>query len=203
MRHKFKMQHQTPPNLKLILLMCDEIQIIKNLTTKKHSQIWRRLFVHSVFVTIECIINYLRKDTRKERKIQDLGLSKNQEKKLYDFYWTQNKSGKKTKKISRSPFAEKLIFAFDSFNNANFVFETIDRGSEDWHDFKEAIKIRNRITHPRSINDLYVSNNDLNLVQKTMYWILDTFIDFSEKGIESLSGQIHGMERALDKYKKS
>jgi hypothetical protein len=47
----------------------------------------------------------------------------------------------------------------------------LDVGGSEWQSFLEAIKVRNRITHPKKTADLVVSQDDLKNVIKTFEWL--------------------------------
>lgn len=46
----------------------------------------------------------------------------------------------------------------------------IDNGDNGWNQFKNAIRIRNQLTHPKSINDLNVSDQDVKNLLGTISW---------------------------------
>ena len=48
----------------------------------------------------------------------------------------------------------------------------IDFGVVGWADLKQAIKVRNRITHPKSISDLDISDTDIAIIQSGLLWFL-------------------------------
>lgn len=176
------------PSYKLMLLMIKERNFVKSYIKLNHSQVWKSLFIITTFKTIESMINYLKKDVLNEQKYQDLGLSKNKLKKLNEYYIV-SKNGEKIKKIKKIPFADNVTFALDMFNYTNFVFESIDKTTEDWDNFEKAIKIRNRIVHPRFLKDIHISKKNLEIVDNAYNWFFDTFDEFHRKGAESLIGQ--------------
>jgi hypothetical protein len=51
----------------------------------------------------------------------------------------------------------------------------IDFGALGWTDLKQAIKVRNRITHPKNTSDLNVSEADIAISQSGLFWFLDLF----------------------------
>jgi hypothetical protein len=48
-----------------------------------------------------------------------------------------------------------------------------DFGSSQWDDFRKAIAIRNRITHPKSAEDLHLSKADVDQVTNALFWFLE------------------------------
>jgi hypothetical protein len=49
-----------------------------------------------------------------------------------------------------------------------------------WKDFKAATKIRNRLTHPKRLGDLEVSDAEINRLRKAMRWFSDTVLDVAQ-----------------------
>jgi len=47
---------------------------------------------------------------------------------------------------------------------------SIDKGNKTWTSFKEALRIRDRLTHPKKQEDLIISDNELRAVEKTAQW---------------------------------
>lgn len=50
----------------------------------------------------------------------------------------------------------------------------VDFGSNEWQAFNEAIEVRNRITHPKDVNDFNLSENDIETVHVSMFWLMAT-----------------------------
>lgn len=48
----------------------------------------------------------------------------------------------------------------------------IDFSVSGWMDLRLALKVRNRITHPKNISDLAVSEGDIQISQSALFWIL-------------------------------
>ncbi len=49
----------------------------------------------------------------------------------------------------------------------------VDFSGSDWHRFRKAIAIRNRITHPKRPTDLSISDDDIKDVESAFFWLLD------------------------------
>jgi hypothetical protein len=65
---------------------------------------------------------------------------------------------------------ENLAFAFAAFVKTHGSAETLPK-DEGWAAFLQAIKVRNRITHPKSAADLEVNDEDVGSVRVAAYWI--------------------------------
>lgn len=59
----------------------------------------------------------------------------------------------------------------------------VHAGSTAWMNFLEAIKIRNRITHPKSLKDYEVIDNEIEVCREATHW----FNDVVDKQISAIS----------------
>ena len=78
---------------------------------------------------------------------------------------------KKPMKTGLEKSIKVTINAFDTFilkGKSHNIFS-----SDEWEKFKNAIKIRDRITHPKSPKDLKVSVKELELVRDCYYWFFN------------------------------
>jgi hypothetical protein len=88
----------------------------------------------------------------------------------------------------------------------------IDFGVPGWTDLQLAIKVRNRITHPKNISDLDVSVGDIEISESALHWFLDLMnnvmmatlsasINFNSE-LKLLTAQLQlGDEEALAQYR--
>lgn len=52
----------------------------------------------------------------------------------------------------------------------------MEKGGVGWNSLRKAISIRDRLTHPHSMKDLYFTNEELKTVEKAMGFFRDTII---------------------------
>ena len=50
----------------------------------------------------------------------------------------------------------------------------LDKSSTGWVDFKKAIEIRNRITHPKNAASFAIDDSELNAVERARQWFADS-----------------------------
>ncbi len=75
--------------------------------------------------------------------------------------------GKSKKKKSKLPLQNNFKFAVYSL--AKVCKVNIDFGTfKDYEDFKNAIKLRDRITHPKDVEDLSISSEEMKIFEKGM-----------------------------------
>jgi hypothetical protein len=57
----------------------------------------------------------------------------------------------------------------------------VDFQTSDWKNFNDAIAIRNRITHPKNIPDLTLSERDIMVVKNALLWLVEIVVTTMEK----------------------
>lgn len=68
---------------------------------------------------------------------------------------------------------ENMLFTIDCFSRWMKIQIPLSDKDETWKDFKSAIKIRNRLMHPKESNDLIISDEELIIVNKSFIWFSD------------------------------
>lgn len=56
----------------------------------------------------------------------------------------------------------------------------VDFGGTGWLEFQRAIAIRHRITHPKSTTDLEITDNDVAVVTRSLFWLLEIIQEVME-----------------------
>lgn len=75
---------------------------------------------------------------------------------------------KKRAKIRTLANFKFSMVCYAKVRNINLTF---DNNQEGWQYLKQAIEIRNRITHPHKIQSLNISSSDLNIVEAAMSYV--------------------------------
>ena len=57
----------------------------------------------------------------------------------------------------------------------------VDFGDGGWEALKKAILVRNRITHPKCIGDMHVSDSDVETAQAGFFWLFDMAVHVMEQ----------------------
>jgi hypothetical protein len=63
---------------------------------------------------------------------------------------------------------------------------TVDYGRRGWADLKTAIEIRNRLAHPKTLEDLSVSDKDIDATMSGFYWVLALVVEILRENNEDL-----------------
>ena len=154
---------------RLFYALVDDVIAATELWTQRNDEFTRRLYVRTVFATVEGIIQVMKKIALLRNDASSQPLLTPEEITLVREEDLQiNKSGgvKVTrKKISLLPNFE---FAFKINAKAAGKEASFNKSGEGWQSFQKAIKVRHRLTHPNTLADLQLSNQDMTDVEKAM-----------------------------------
>ena len=79
---------------------------------------------------------------------------------------------------------------------------TIDFGVGGWSDLKNAISARNRITHPKSAEDLVVSEKEIETVKVGFFWFLEMSSYVMDEVTKEFSIHVHMAREVLGLLKE-
>ena len=74
-----------------------------------------------------------------------------------------------------------------------------DFKNDGWVSFQTSIKIRNRITHPKSITDLEITDDEIAVCQSACFWIIHLTLYFTELTMLELSRRTKLLKQFVDK----
>jgi hypothetical protein len=85
-----------------------------------------------------------------------------------------SEQGKEVSKPRFFSLQSRLRFVLGIFPLLNDSSHSVDVGVQGWNQFKEAIQLRNRITHPNEKNSFYVTDKELDSLESARAWFADS-----------------------------
>lgn len=157
-------------NKMLEIMNADLFKIMKKTDQESEDQCWRRMVVRTALSIVESVCFRMKLLAINVGILKGIEFSKREKAFLYE-----------EKEIKRKDDSiEKRKFYPESKENLKFVFKIIARmfgtkfeiKEEDvgWRSYVKAIEIRNRITHPKNIEDLNVSIKDYDTAGEAFRW---------------------------------
>ena len=77
----------------------------------------------------------------------------------------------------------------------------IDFSSREWQKFNDAVTIRNRVTHPKSIHDLNISADEIKTVQAAYEWLLTAIFDVESQLMTKLADHLNIFKEVFEALK--
>lgn len=93
--------------------------------------------------------------------------------------------------------APNVRYAFRLFKNCYEVPTDLDVTGEGWQSFLRSIKVRDRITHPKGIDDISISDEELMDVAESLSWFRENVSGLMEEGVRSMHSRIKSLSGEL------
>lgn len=91
---------------------------------------------------------------------------------------------------------KNIKFAFAAVARAYGITYQLNVGGIGWDSFKKTLKVRNRLTHPKNIQDLDVSDEEIEAMKRTFAWFLN-----SAKGLlDEVAASLNRRAQALKNF---
>ncbi len=104
---------------------------------------------------------------------------------LSEAFFRLNKKGEPERDKQRHlNFKQNLKFACRMFAKAWGKDFSLEAGGPGWDALFKAVKIRNRITHPKSRSNLEINEEEMRIVQKAYQWFKKSIVDKHTKALE-------------------
>lgn len=138
-----------------------------------YSDVDRRLIVKSVFSFIEGVVFELKHMAviavaEKPGRLlpEEIAMAKDEDYEL-------DESGKIKTVKAKLRFKSNFRFAFKLFAKSNALDQKFipDLGGGDWANLIDALKVRDRITHPKSISDLKITDKEIQNALRAYDWV--------------------------------
>jgi hypothetical protein len=132
----------------------------------------RRVYVRTLFAMIEGVIYAMKQVlfviARSSSKISKLKIPDLVVLKESTFYLNDKGEIKEKEKHYRT--SENLKFTARMVNKVLGTNINLGIGTQNWLNFRKALKIRNNVTHPKNRNDLEISEEDLQCIHCVNLW---------------------------------
>jgi len=174
--------------------LINEVTFFVNKLNIEDTQFMRRAFCRSVFQFVDGIASDLKADVSRHESpelIGDHAYLALQDKKIIH-------KGDKQKIIkSRSGFAKNIDFAFDIYGWTAGVDLDLKENSKEWKRFHRCIAIRNRVVHPKTLEDMQVSKSDLDDMLKMFIWLREELINAHDRVGKAFLKQAEAVKSAF------
>ena len=180
-----------------------DISMSRKMVNKNQNQFWRRTFVRSLFAGIEGINHRIKHFSILLANIHEIDLTHAEIAVLSEETYSLNEKGVATSSKSKLRTKENLCFTVRTLSRVCNSSYEVDRNSEEWVSFNEASRIRDRLTHPKSSDDLIISDTELTTVQNTFKWYFSCIIDLINISKGSLEALLEKAAREKAKKKQS
>ncbi len=153
----------------------DRKVLFEYVAEERNKQFWCRTYTRFLFADLETRSYQLRRMMLLWHRMGIGGIQPEEAQFLEELSYRMNDKGEVQSVGAKIKTASSFLFTFKMFSKVSGHDVDIDTGQVGWANFKKALTIRDRITHPRIIEDLSISNDEITDVIKVGYWIDDQF----------------------------
>lgn len=149
--------------------LVDDVIYISDLLISNNNQTNRRLYVRSVFALLEGEISERKKIALARHTNASPIFSDDEISLLMEHDTFLDNAGRAKVRSMHLPLSANLQFSLHVIAKAYSIEFNIDK-SHGWESVLKAIKIRHRITHPKSNADIRISDEDMKIVDDALDW---------------------------------
>jgi|ERR1051325_2136561 hypothetical protein len=169
-----------------VLRCLKELQAAEKSGTPEDQYFWRRVVTRAVFSAIEGSCELMRRQAfvaelnkLKQNFVHPLKLTALSGKTCY-----VTDEGEIRIQDSRIPFLGNVLLSLKSYEEAQGVSYRTKKGDQ-WSRIQNGVQVRHRITHPKNLAGLAISNEEMVDIEFAIKWFLDEVENiFREKGVE-------------------
>jgi len=152
--------------------MLDDARWAEGALDQDDSQYTRRAYIRSMFALIEGTIWILKQSLL--QAIEEIGLTSKfqpgERELLSDTTYELKNNGQIKEQTKFLKLTDNLKFTYAALGRHTNVKPDLGTGTVAWENFTTAITIRNRITHPKSPDDLSISDSEIEICREVTHW---------------------------------
>ena len=142
------------------------------------SQFWRRVAYRTVFASIEALVSHLKQSAILFSFHDDEVFSPAEQLAMRDQDFEVDEKGRVVERNAKIRFLPNVCFAFRVFAVATAKDFQIVKDSG-WDALTRAVKVRDRITHPKSAAAYTISDEEIKWMQDGWRWFGETLVAVS------------------------
>jgi hypothetical protein len=164
---------------------------------KRIDQFWARGLIRSFLAYIESSVYEMRLVVRDADDARRIKLSAAERSLINEETYELTESGKPQIRTRYLKIERNFRFTTELFAQVFEVTSDIDYSGSGWSAFLDAIKIRNRITHPRDPESINLSLEEVETIVNAFRWYLDSTDSLLNRSNAKLQSQNTEMQAAL------
>jgi hypothetical protein len=158
----------------------------------------RRLAIRSIASYIEAIANAL-KGAALSSWSND-SLSPAERALANDETYSLKENGAAQTAVAKTKTTANLLFAFRIYAKANHAIFAPDTSGAGWRDLRNFIQVRDRLTHPKRMSELSVTDEEIRTAFRAFQWFEEQFIELLMSAVHASAVEVErlGLLNGLD-----
>ena len=168
----------------------DQVAVPGLANTTQERQVVRRLYVRMFVTLLEGTIA-----TFKSKVLEHpTNLNECERAVLRDITYDLNDKGDPFERALHPPLLSSIKFAFRMLSRAYGLKHKPDYSLKGWQDLQEVLRIRNRLTHPKTVEQMRVTAAELKLVDSAELWFRQSHRELLEQYNGVLSAKLEQLK---------
>lgn len=171
-----------------------DVLVCTKMLERDDGQFWRRTLVRTSFALIEGMVHRMKQLAFEVCLYEKISLSRAEVAMLQEEGYELNDKGEAISKANYMHITKNVRFAFKLLARAYGVNHELKIDDAGWDNFKKALKIRDRLMHPKNSSDLVVDNADVSTVDKAVGWFGQHAHELQTKMVASLNERTEALQ---------
>jgi hypothetical protein len=170
------------------VLHSDVVTCSERLNKEGGGQYWRRALVRAFFAKVEGVIYCMKRIAYSCRFQPGVEFSDGELMVLIEKTYQPNDKGEVDEQRMQTSMKNNIKFAFRAYARAHLADYKLNVGDNGWNDFRNSLAVRDRLTHPKEVRNLEVSDEELKCLQRAFDWFSECTAEVSnlaERALES------------------
>lgn len=180
-----------------------DIQFIIDNINQEPIGFWRRSLVRLCISLFESETFLLKEKTLSYCKKNNISLNPETILALQGKKFTLGENGKLKEGYASVKLIDDIKFTFQQTKEIRKLFLALDFSDDGWKNLKETIKIRNRITHPKSLMEQKIKADEIKICMSGYNWFYKNFEHFRAQEIQNFQHQISIMDEKIYNLKSN
>ena len=156
------------------------------------SQYCRRAYVRAVFASVEAFLFWM----KHQALIEHQRFSAGELSMICEENYSVDATGKLLAQPKFIPLDHNFRFVASVYLHRDHLPLAVDWGDSGWADFRTGLKVRHRLTHPKSGRDLEVSDDDLGRIRRGHAFVMAIVLTQFAKALRSVAAIDANRERS-------
>ncbi|MBI4811273.1 MAG: hypothetical protein HY800_07535 [Ignavibacteriales bacterium] len=176
-------------------ILLEDLSTLEMMVQNYDNQTWRRAYARAFFAMVEATLYNLK-----------IGMFFAQhplvEEEIELLFGKRKSISPSTLRPVRMTIVENLTKTFSMYASIHCSNYQLRINTKGWQYFLKSIKIRRRVTHPKSVKEFELSNKEISILIQTKEWYLINLMRLVESSYKSLRAEINGPIKMLKKREK-
>ena len=140
------------------------------------SQFWRRTMIHTLFALTEVTTYAIKQFLLHKYSLREIELSSPEIAILREENYVLKNNGKVSTEKAKLRTADNFKFALSLFIEKTGAAHPLAFNGGEWEAYKKSLKIRDRITHPKSFSDVIVTDSEYDVLRESINFIGQSYV---------------------------